>query len=163
MAWTARQIWKGMSRDQRLRAAEALFADQRLDKVQRLQALAPWIVAQGLRPQFLDSLPKARRASLLAGSGLPEETAAQVLLSFHLVAQRPLLSRFLDLLGVKHQEGLVEDDQEMRPDATKLPEAAAVMRREFPGEDVDLYFRTLVAADPEGWEPLIREVTAPTA
>lgn len=162
MTWTARQVWKAMSREQRLQAAEALFADERLDKPSRLQALAPWMVAQGLRLQFLDSLPRARRASLLASSGLPEETAAQVLLSFHLVARRPLLARFLDLLGVKHKDGLVEEDQDMRPDPAKLPEAILVMRREFPPEDVDVYFRTLVAADPEGWEALAEEIAPPT-
>jgi hypothetical protein len=152
-----------MSREQRLQAAEALFADERLDKPSRLQALAPWMVAQGLRLQFIDSLSRARRASLLANSGLPEETAAQVLLSFHLVARRPLLARFLDLLGVKHKDGLVEEDQDMRPDPAKLPEAIAVMRREFPAEDVDVYFRTLVAADPEGWGALAKEIAPPTS
>lgn len=160
MTWTARQIWKSMTNDQRLAAAEALFSDERLDRMQRLQALAPWLVAQGMRPQFLETLPRARRAALLARGGVPEETAAQLLLSLHIVARRPLLTLFLDQLGIKHEGGLVDGEEALRPDPAKLPQAIAAVRKEFPPADVELYFLTLLAADPDAWQGLASEVPA---
>lgn len=161
VTWSARQIWKSMNKQQRLDAALALFSDERLNRTERFQSLAPWIAGQGLRIQFLESLPKARRASLLATTAVPEETAAQLVLSHHLVNKRPLLGRFLDLLGIKHNDGLVDQEADLKPDREKLPGAVQTIRQEFPAEDVDLYLRALLSADPEGWKGLEELVSPP--
>jgi hypothetical protein len=157
MSWTARQVWKSMSKPDRALAANALLADPRLDRAARFEALAPWIATQRIRPSFLESLPKTRRAELIASSALPEQTAAQALLSLHLVDRREMLKRFMDHMEIPHQDGLVNDEHELKVDLAKLPGAVAKLRSEFDPEAVVLYFRTLVASDPETWKPLIEE------
>ena len=153
--WTSKEIWRSLSRDQRLAAAQALFEDARLPRAARVQALAPWLKARGMRLAFLDQLPRARRAQALADGGLPEETATQVLLSYHLVRQRPLLARFLDELGAKHEDGVLQDGGlDGPPPADVLRGAVDKIRAEFPAQDVDLYVRTLTAMDAELWSGL---------
>jgi len=150
--WTARQIWSAMPKDRREAAALALWEDENLNRQARLTCLAPWLAARGIRPQFLEQMPKTRRARLLAEGGAPEDTAMQALLSFHLRERRPMLGRFLDALGIEHENGLIKDGAQFEPpDAEKVAAAVGTLRAEFPAEDVDVYLRTLTASDPETW------------
>ncbi len=155
--WTARQIWKTMPKEQRNAAARALFEGDQVSREDRYSALAPWLASRGLRLSYLEQLPRPRRAALLAEGGLPEETAMQVLSSYHLAHRRPLLARFLDLLGIPHDDGVFKDPDGLDPavlTAEKLADAVKTLRAEFPTEDVDLYVRTLTAQDPLTWEGL---------
>ncbi len=150
--WTAKQIWAAMAREQREAAAAALWEDTNLDRAGRLAALAPWLVARGMRPEFFDKLPRTRRAALMASGGLPEETASQALMSLHLRKRRPLLARFLDELGIPHEDGLIKEGEHPAPPSPEaLEKAVAAIRAEFPAGDVDVYLRTLLATDPETW------------
>ncbi len=151
---TARSIWNSLPRERRARLALALWEDERLSRAERLAALAPWLAARGMRPAFLERLSRERRAELMAQGGLPEETASQVLTSWHLVHRRPLLSRFLDLLGIPHEEGVITEDVPEPPGKERLAEAVAKLREEFPPEDVDLYLRTLCSSDAVTWAEL---------
>jgi len=155
--WTARQIWKTMPKERRAEAALALWESEHVSREDRLAALAPWLTARGFRASYLEQLPRPRRAALLAEGGLPEETAMQVLSAFHLACQRPLLSRFLDLLEIPHDNGLFKDGEGLDPDKLtpeKLKAAVDAVKAEFPPDDVDLYLRTLTAQDPESWKGL---------
>ncbi|RMG45738.1 MAG: hypothetical protein D6718_06630 [Acidobacteria bacterium] len=160
--WTARHVWNALPVERRERVALALWEDERLGRAERLAALQPWLNAHGMRIAFLEQMPRVRRAALLARGGLPEETAQQALMSYHLVHQRPLLSRFLDLVGIPHKDGLIED-----PDGVEAPSAEAVgkaveaIRKEFPEEDVELYLRTLTAADSEMWRAVADAIDGP--
>jgi len=160
---TARQIWKSLDRERRGELALALWEDPRLDRLERNAALAPWLTARGLRASYLAKLPLQRRAALMAEGGLPEETASQVLMSFHLTHRRDLLGRFLDLLGIAHDQGVIADaDEAEPPDGEKVKQAVAALRGEFPEADVDLYLRTLLSSDPVVWEAVAGEVEALT-
>lgn len=155
--WSARQIWKTMPKEQRAAAALSLWEGNQVSKEDRYAALAPWLAARGFRLSYLEQLPRPRRAALLAEGGLPEETAMQVLSSYHLQHRRPLLSRFLDLVGIPHEDGLFKDPDGVDPTtltAEKLADALTSLRAEFPADDVDLYVRTLTAQDPTTWEGL---------
>lgn len=150
--WTAKQIWASLPRERREAAALALWADEHLQRGGRTAALAPWLAARGMRVEFFEKLPRARRAALLASGGVPEDTASQALMSFHLQERRPLLARFLDELGIPHDKGLIrEGEHPAPPDAPRIEAAVAVLRREFAAEDVELYVRTLLATDPDTW------------
>ncbi len=153
-ALTARSIWNSLPRDRRARLALSLWEDERLSREERLSVLAPWLAVRGMRPAFLERLPRERRAEQMALGGLPEETASQVLTSWHLVHQRPMLARFLDLLGISHEDGLIQEDVEEPPSAETLAEAVAKLREEFPAEDVDLYLKTLYSSDAVTWAGL---------
>ncbi|MDQ7007698.1 MAG: hypothetical protein Q9Q40_10725 [Acidobacteriota bacterium] len=158
---TARQIWKSLDRGRREELALALWEDPRLDRLERSAALAPWLTARGLRASYLAKLPRQRRAALLAEGGLPEETASQILMSFHLTHRRDMLGRFLDLLGIAHDQGVISDADEVEPPSReKVKQAVAALRKEFPGADVDLYLRTLLSSDPLAWEAVADEVEA---
>ena len=64
-----------------------------------------------------------------------------------------MMGRFLDLLGIEHEDGLIKEDS-VKPDPTKLAPAAATLGAEFPADDVRLYLTTLVCQDPETWSGL---------
>ncbi len=158
---TARQIWKSLDRQRREELALALWEDPRLDRLERAAALAPWLQVRGMRATYLAKLPRQRRASLMAEGGLPEETASQVLMSFHLTHRRDLLGRFLDLLGIAHDQGVITDAEDVEPpDAEKIKPAIAELKKEFPAADVELYLKTLVSSDPLTWEAVIGEIEA---
>lgn len=150
--WTARQIWATLPKERRLAASLALWEDENLPRASRLAAMMPWLMARGMRAEFLEKLPRPRRAALMADGGMPEETASQALMSFHLRHQRPLLGKFLDQLGIRHENGLIKEEQQPEPPTDeKIAAAVEAIRGEFPAEDVALYLRTLTATDPDTW------------
>jgi hypothetical protein len=84
---------------------------------------------------------------------LPEALAARALVVYHLAEQRDMMGTFLDALGLKHENGLIEDD-EAKPEPEKITPAVAAITEKFPAEDVSLYLSTLVCQDPETWGDL---------
>ena len=60
------------------------------------------------------------------------------------------MGRFLDALGIEHENGLIKED-DVKPDPAKLAPAVAALAREFPADDVRLYLTTLLCQDPETW------------
>lgn len=161
--WSARQIWNDLPAEERQRVALALWEDERLGRTERLAALAPWLTAHGMRNAFLEKMPRVRRAAMLARGGLPEETAQQALMSFHLVHRRPMLARFLDLLGIEHDEGVIRAPDEIElPEEEKIRSAITTLRAEFPETEVELYLRTLTAADPELWAAIGEAIDGPS-
>jgi len=150
---TPSRLWKHLSLDQRTRIARAFWADEEAtdDQVQ-----AAFLIAQQkkFRPKTVIGLDIERKARHLATIGpMPEQIAARALIVYHLAEQRPLMGAFLDALGIKHENGLIQED-EVKPDAKKIPAAAAAIAKQFPAEDVRIYLNTLVCQDPETWGPL---------
>jgi hypothetical protein len=139
-----------MSSAQRLASARAFWTDEEAvdDQVQ-----AALLIAQQkkFRPKTVIALDLDRKAKHLASlASLPDTIAARVLVLYHLADQRPLMARFLDTLGIAHEDGLIKEDS-VKPDAEKLGPAAAELAREFPAADVRLYLTTLLCQDPETW------------
>ncbi len=156
---TARAIWNGLSREIRQQAASALWSDDQIDRGDRARALVPWLAARGLRYQYLEKLPRARRATLMAEGGVPEETAQQLLISFHLVHRRDLLSAFLDALGIDHEDGLISAEADLEPATDEaVSKAVAAVEESHPEDDVALYLRTLAATDPVTWAAVVRQL-----
>jgi hypothetical protein len=142
-----------MTADQRLRAARAFWADEQAadDQVQAVMLIAQ---QKKFRPKFVLGLDDERRTKHLAGMmSLPEALAARCLIVYHLAEQRPMMGTFLDALGLKHDNGLIEDD-EAKPDPEKIGEAADAIAGKYPAEDVSLYLTTLVVQDPGTWGEL---------
>ena len=79
--------------------------------------------------------------------------AGKPLIVYHLAEQRPMLGAFLDALGVKHENGLIDDDT-LKPDPEKIAGAVARLTAEYPKESVTLYLNTLLCQDPETWGAL---------
>jgi hypothetical protein len=81
---------------------------------------------------------------------------------YHLERQRPMMGAFLDLLGIAHENGLINEENVPKPDADKVRQAAKDLAATYPSEDVSLYLATLVSQDPETWETLV-EIAEPSA
>jgi hypothetical protein len=139
-----------MTADQRQRAARAFWQDEDATDDQVQAAL---LIAQQkkFRPKTVVSLDVDRKARHLASlAALPDQLAARALIVYHLAEQRAMMGTFLDALGIKHENGLIEED-DVKPDAEKLGPAVDKLKAEYPPEDVRLYLETLKCQDPETW------------
>src|SRR4051812_48886760 len=147
---TPSRLWKQMTLDQRTRAARAFWEDPEAtdDQVQ-----AAFLIAQQkkFRPKTVIGLDVERKAKHLATLGsLPDAMAARALIVYHLAEQRQMMGAFLDGLGIKHENGLIQED-EVKPDPAKIAPAVAQLASQFPPEDVKVYLNTLLSQDPETW------------
>jgi hypothetical protein len=151
---TPSRLWKQMTLDQRMRAARAFWEDPEATDDQVQAAL---LIAQQkkFRPKTVIGLDVDRKAKHLATLGaLPDAMAARALIVYHLAEQRAMMAAFLDALGIKHENGLIEEDA-VKPDADKVGPAAATLAQQFPPEDVRIYLNTLLSQDPETWGGLV--------
>lgn len=144
------QLWKQLSADRKVTAADAFWRDENAG-AEQVQVIS--LIAQRIkfRPKSVVSMPIEKKArQLVALPALPELIAARLLVSYHLVHQRPMMGCFLDALGVKHEDGLIADEEIEKPSADRLGAAVQALTQ-FPAEDVSLYFATLLWQDPETW------------
>ena len=149
---TPARLWKKMTSEQRLKAARAFWAQDEDDAADD-QVQAALLIAQQkkFRPKTVVSLDRERKAKHLASlPSLPETLAARALVVYHLAEQRPMMGAFLDALGIRHQNGVIEEDA-VKPDADKIGPASEQIAKDFPPQDVSLYFHTLICQDPGTW------------
>jgi hypothetical protein len=152
---TPSKLWKQMTPAQRTAAARAFWSD---DEATNEQLQAAFIIAERkkFRAKTVVGLDLERKTRHLASlPSLPDVIAGRVLILYHLAEQRPMMAAFLDALGLAHENGLIQED-EIHPDASKLLPAAEQLIKQFPPEDVELYFNTLRCQDPETWAALDR-------
>ena len=145
------KLWRTLSSEQRIAAATAFWSDEQagLEQAEGVALIARQIK---FRPKSVVALPVEKKAKHLATMGqVSDLLAARLLVSYHLQHQRPMMGRFLDLLGIPHEEGLINDESPTAPTEEKLDEAAKALVTEFPKEDVSRYFWTLLWQDPETW------------
>jgi hypothetical protein len=149
-ALTVARLWKSMTLEQRMAAAQAFWQD---DEATNDQLQAVMFIAQQkkFRPKTVVALDVDRKARHLATMpNLPETLAARALVIYHLAEQRAMMSDFLDGLGIGHDNGLIKEDSGV-PDAGKLAPAVAEITEKYPGANVALYLNTLLCQDPETW------------
>ena len=146
---TPARLWRRMTADQRIRAARAFWAEETATDDQ-MQAVLLIAQQKKFRPKFVLGLDDERRAKHLASLvTLPEAIAARALVIYHLAEHREMMCVFLDALGLKHDNGLIEEDA-AKPDAAKFEAAVAAITAKYP-DDVSLYLSTLACQDPETW------------
>ncbi len=139
-----------MTADHRLRVARAFWLDEEAadDQIQAVMLISQ---RKKFRPKTVLSLDTDRKARHLASlASLPDAIAGRALIVYHLAEQRAMMGAFLDALGVKHQNGLIEEDA-LKPEPEKFASAAAKIAQEYPSESVSLYLGTLLCQDPETW------------
>jgi hypothetical protein len=145
------QLWKRLPPEQKQQAAEAFWSD---DNAVAEQADAVAVIAQRLkfRMKSVVALPLDKKVRhLVALPLMPELVAARLLVAYHLAHQRPMMTSFLDALGIKHENGLIEEEDTAAPSPERLQAAAKTIAESFPPEDVALYLSTLVWQDPDTW------------
>jgi len=139
-------------------AAEPFWADEQSTD-QQIEAVALIASHMKFRTKSVVGLPPEKRVKYL--STLPtisDAIVARALVSYHLERQRPMMSAFLDELGITHENGLIADETVPAPSPEKLSAAARSLAGKFPVEDVRLYFATLVSQDPDTWGGLVDEL-----
>ena len=149
--------------ERRIDAADLFWNDEH-SADQQLEAVASIATHMKFRPKSVLTLAPERRAKYLATlPAMSDAIAARALVNYHLERQRPMMGAFLDLLGIAHDNGLINDDNVVKPDAAKVKDAAKALGEKFPEEDVSLYLATLVSQDPETWDALVDVVEPPAA
>ena len=144
-------LWKQLSSERKLRAAEDFWTDDNA-RVEQAEAIASIAQRIKFRTKSVQALPRQKKAKyLLALPGVSELVAARLLVNYHLGQQRPMMGSFLDALGVSHEEGLIADEEMQAPDAERLQGAAKAIAASYPADDVALYLTTLMWQDPETW------------
>jgi hypothetical protein len=148
------QLWKHLPSERKLIAAEAFWTD---DSAAAEQAEVIATIAHRIkfRMKSVLSMPLEKKTrQLVSLPAVSEGVAARLLVAYHLAHQRPMMARFLDELGIPHEEGLIADENLTAPPQEKLAAAAKALASAFPADDVSLYLSTLLWQDPETWGSL---------
>jgi 3-dehydroquinate synthetase len=148
------QLWKRLSPERKLLAADAFWQDE---NAAAEQAEAVVMIAQRIkfRVRSVQTLPRDKKSRHLVNLGaVSEMVAARLLVAYHLHHQRPMMTGFLDALGISHEEGLIADEELQPPSADRLREAVRAIGAAHQADDVVLYLSTLMWQDPETWAGL---------
>jgi len=148
-------LWKLLSPERKQQAAEAFWQDENA-AVEQAEATAAIAQRIKFRIKSVQALPCEKKARYLVSLGhVSEILAARLLVAYHLTHQRPMMASFLDVLGISHKDGLIDDEQVQSPSADRLGEAARSLGASYPQEDVALYLSTLIWQDPDTWGALV--------
>jgi hypothetical protein len=151
---TFQQLWRTLGSDRRKAAANALLAKG--DRTQ--QTLVTNLIAMKLkfRPHKAAQLPPERKAHYVATMDYIDDGVAGALVRDYLFAQqRPMLSRFLDSLGIPHKDGEIEEKADIpKPAHDALKTALGTIRGEFNADEVAIYTNALALSDPDFWGEL---------
>jgi hypothetical protein len=147
-------LWKRLSPERKLLGADAFWQDENA-AAEQAEAIALIALRIKFRPRSVQTLPRDKKARHLANlPAMPEVIAARLLVAYHLYHQRAMMAAFLDALGIKHENGLIEDEEVHAPAADRLRDAVRAISTSFPADDVTLYLSTLMWQDPETWAGL---------
>ena len=142
-----------MSPEKRLVAAQAFWNDEH-GHDQQLEMIVTIARKLNFRPKSVPALPLERRAKLVAGMDVSDAVASRALIAYHLAAERPMMSAFLDALNIEHDNGLITAEEVPAPDKAKLDQAVQTLKASFPEEAVRLYLHTLLLLDGDTWADL---------
>jgi hypothetical protein len=110
-----------------------------------------------LRPIYLERKPRAERHEWMRtamGQKVSDEIALNLLQFWLLTSQQPMLTDFLDALGIEHDgKGAVEEMPES-PDKEKLQAAVETLLGKYPHEHVAVYLHTFQSMNDPVWAPL---------
>lgn len=150
------RLWRRLPLERRIDAARAFWqSDDEASQNEQIEAVLALSRHMKFRPQSMQVMPLDKRAKYLAQlPAVTDAIAARALVSYHLAHQRPMMSAFLDALGIAHEDGLITAEDLEPPARATLGKAAAELTRTHPAQDVALYLNTLRAQDPQTWEGL---------
>jgi hypothetical protein len=149
------KLWRRLPLERRIDAADLFWNDEH-SADQQMEAVAAIATHMKFRPRSVLTIAPERRAKYLAQlPTITDAIAARALVNYHLERQRPMMGAFLDLLGITHENGLINEENVPKQDPAKLKQAAADLATKYPVDDVSLYLDTLVSQDPETWEGLV--------
>ena len=121
------------------------------------QAIAAASAVMKARPKFMMSLPADKRAHMVrrslarvASTALAEE----VLASYFLGPKKALLIEWLDVLGIAHEDGALQEDRPPSPPEADLGKAVESFRKTEEADDRELLLAAFAAQTAIDW-PLL--------
>jgi hypothetical protein len=162
------QLWKQLPADRKFIAAEAFWRDENA-AAEQAEVIAAVAQRIKFRLKSVIAMPVDKKARhLVSLPAISEAVAARLLVAYHLAHQRPRMGRFLDALGIAHEDGMISDEKLTPPPQERLAAAARTLAASFPAADVSLYLSTLFWQDPETWGslaglPEVRAALQPSA
>lgn len=145
-------VWSAVDPETRRAAALALYRD----KAGRAEGDAAIATALRFREVAVRKLPVEQRVGhLLRSVRIDDSLASSLLIALHLEDRKPLLTAFLDDLGIPHDGGLIDPAHDMQPpDENAVTAAVERLDREFDAAWVELYLVALLAMDADTWGAL---------
>jgi hypothetical protein len=113
-----------------------------------------------LRPVFFEKKPRRERNKIildLLTRPRMQGTAATLLRGWLVKTEAPMLADFLDILGVPHKNGVVDDFPETI-DESKLNTAVDQLLEKYPHEKVLVYLNSFSAMNDAPWEGLTKRL-----
>lgn len=113
-----------------------------------------------LRPAFFEQKARKDRNKIILDMltrPRMQNSAATLLRGWLLKTESPMLSDFLDTLGIDHKNGVVEDFPE-KIDDSKLNAAVDKLLEKHPQEKVLLYLNSFNAMNDAPWESLTKRL-----
>ncbi len=162
------QLWKQLSAERKLQAADAFWRDENA-AAEQADVLATIAQRIKFRTKSVIAMPVEKKTrQLVSIPAVSETVAARLLVAYHVAHQRPMMGRFLDGLGIAHEDGMISDEEVTAPPQERLAAAAGTLARSFSAEDVSLYLSTLIWQDPDTWGglaglPEVRTASHPLA
>ena len=145
------QLWKQLSAERKLEAAGAFWRDENA-AAEQAELLATIAQRIKFRIKSVVAMPVEKKArQLVSLPAVSEAVAARLLVVYHMAHQRPMMGRFLDGLGIAHEDGMISDEEMEAPPPDRLAAAAGTLAAAFPADEVSLYLSTLIWQDPDTW------------
>jgi hypothetical protein len=121
------------------------------------QAVYAAAIALKSRPQFLMKQPMPKRAAavrraLARVSSAP--VAEEILAVYFLEGRKEVLTQWLDQIGLKHEEGVLEESAPSQPDEAELKKHAEAYLAIDDDPDRDLLLRAFAAQSSIDWPGL---------
>jgi len=148
------QIWAALSSSERHEALNAYLASDKSNRASLLAVAATLPALRAFRKQTIQQMPDGRIVEIIARANrLTPGILHDLLLSLHLTGRKAMLQSFLDLLGIPHTDGVIQDGTSVASAARgdRLAAAVSRLREQYPARDVSLYLLTLLAMDAESW------------
>ena len=146
---TSNRLWKALSIEEKNLAAAELVKDP--TPLIRASVIAVVAEARKMRPIAARKLPPEVHAKIVATVRDPGEIlASSLLVALHLGPRRAMLVKFLDALGLPHEDGVLKDESTTPIALDDLKKACDALASEPPSA-VRTYLNTLWLQDGERW------------
>src|SRR5687767_5630224 len=121
------RLWRSLPTDLRTAASTAFWTDEQA-AIEQAEAIALIAKQIKFRAKSVLTLPVEKKARYLASlAQVSDLLAARLLVSYHLQHQRPMMGRFLDELGIQHENGLISEGAASAPAPEVLDKAAKTL------------------------------------
>lgn len=139
------------------RAAQVMAVLEEKSPAVYTQALAATSAAMNARPKFLMRQPPDKRANMVRRALArvrANDLAEEVLAAYFLEARRELLTEWLDLVGLEHDEGVLKNENPPPPSREQLDQAIKRFSEGDRGDDRKLLLQAFAAQSAIDWPDL---------